>query len=100
MAASVPSTGPISSVRGPLLGLGHTPVIVPKGDGQHFALWDLGTRLIELDALAPTFTVVGLIEGGGATRFDVRADASGWVVTDETGGTRTLATPPPPPPAP
>jgi hypothetical protein len=100
MAASVPSTGPISSVRGPLLGLGHTPVIVPKGDGQHFALWDLGTRLIELDALAPTFTVVGLIEGGGATRFDVRADASGWVVTDETGSTRTLATPPPPPPAP
>jgi hypothetical protein len=100
MAASVPPTGPLTMVRGPLLGLGHTPVVVPKGDGQHYALWDLGTRLIELDALVPSFTVVGLIEGGSASRFEVRAGENGWVVVDETGATRTLAAPPPPDPAP
>lgn len=100
MAASVPGTGPLTSVRGPLLGVHGTPVLVPKGDGRLFGLWDLDRGVIELDALAPTFRVVGSIDGGGAARFDVRHDGSAWVVTDETALARTITPPPPPEPAP
>lgn len=100
MAASVPSTGPLTSVRGPLLGIGRNPVLVPQGDGRHYALWDLQSRIIELDALTPSFRIVGVIEGGSASRFDVRRGETDWIVTDETGAVRTLAPPPPEPAAP
>lgn len=90
VAAFVPTTGDAVFVRGPMVGITGHPVIVARGDGVHFVVWNLDTQLGEVDATAKTMVATQTIDGPRATSVSITWAGDRWKVLDQTGAERTL----------
>lgn len=90
VAAFIPKDGAATIVRGPMVGIVGHPVITPRGDGLHYAVWNLEGQLAELDATTRNFGARYTIEGNRPTSVRVEWAGDKWKVFDEAGAERAL----------
>lgn len=90
VAAIIPTNGEVTFLRGPLVGVSGHPVLVARGDGIHYAMWNLQDQLAELDVAAGTLKGTQRIGGPVPQNVTVSWAEDHWKVVDAEGGERAL----------
>lgn len=90
VAALVPTTGQASFLRGPLVGVRGHATLAARGDGIHFAMWNLENQLAELDVAAGTLRATHTIDGPQGSDLTVTWAGDRWKVVDAAGAERAL----------
>lgn len=90
VAAIIPTSGDATFLRGPLVGVHGHATLVPRGDGVHFAMWNLQDQVAELDVAAGTLKGTQRIGGPASERLTLSWAGDRWKIVDETGAERPL----------